>query len=243
MGHTTHLKMYKINAYKCRPESANIEPLSIKREWMDQTTDAHAYKCFPVGLTNSLGWGISFPEDITFIWDGISDTTPDHVKILAGHKYAYTGRANATVSFNTGLAFKTEDNVSLLQIPVPNLFRDGIQPFTTIISSSFFGGELPSALRVTRPNVEITIKANTPIVAVVPISLGELNNSEIILMDDSEFPPSKVDGEAYSQAVGEINKAGKWSNFYRDAIDHLGNSIGKHEVKALRLKLIDKRTK
>lgn len=240
---TTSQEMYKVNAYKCRPDSANIEPLSIKREWMDETVDAHAYKCFPVSLTNGLGWSLSFPEDITFIWDGISDTMSDHVKILSGNKYAYTDRANATVSFNTGLIFKTEENVSLLQMPVPNLFRDGIQPFTTIISTSFFNGELPSALRITRPNVEITIKANTPFITLVPISLTELNNSEIVLMDDSEVPPSSVDGDEYSKTIGEINRSGKWSNFYRDAVDHLGNSIGKHEVKALRLKVTDKRTK
>lgn len=233
--------MYNINVYQVKPDAAIVEPLSIKREWMDNTVDAHAYKCFPVSLTNGLGWGLSFPEDITFIWDGISDTTPDHVRVISGHKYVYTERANATLSFNTGLVFKTDENVSLLQMPVPNLFRDGIQPFTTIISTSFFNGELPCAIRITKPNVEITIKANTPIVSILPISLSDLNNSEMYLMNSKEMPPVKVDGAEYSKAIGEINKAGKWSNFYRDAVDHLGNIVGKHEVKALRLKLIDKR--
>lgn len=232
--------MYSIDVYKTGQNSANLSPLSIKREWMDQTVDAHAYKCFPVSLTNGLGWGLSFPEDITFIWDGISDTTGDHVKILKGHKYVYTERANATVSFNTGLVFKTEEDLSLLQIPVPNYFRDGIIPFTTIISTSFFSGELPCALRVTRPNVEITIKANTPIVSILPISLTNLNNSEIVVKDVSLMPKSSIDGAEYSKAVVDINKSGRWSNFYRDAVDHLGRSVGRHEVKALRLRVRDK---
>jgi hypothetical protein len=233
--------MHSINVYKVKENSANLEPLSIKRDWMDETVDGHAYRCFPVSLTNGLGWGLSFPEDITFIWDGISDTTPNHVKVLSGHKYVYTERANATLSFNTGLVFKTDEDTSLLQIPVPNLFRDGIQPFSTIISTSFFSGELPCALRITRPNTEITIKANTPVVSILPISLSGLNNSEIVLWDADKMPPTKVDGESYSKAIGEINQRGKWSNFYRDAVDHLGNSVGRHEVKALRLKIVDKR--
>lgn len=233
--------MYSVNVYKTRENSASLEPLGIKRDWMDQTVDAHAYKCFPVSLTNGLGWGLSFPEDITFIWDGISDTSPDHVKVISGHKYVYTERANATLSFNTGLVFQTNEDVSILQMPVPNLFRDGMQPFTTLISTSFFKGELPCAIRITRPNVEITIKANTPIVSILPISLTQLNNSEMILMGLDKIPSNFFqDGEAYSKAIGEYNKAGKWSNFYRDAINHLGQSVGKHEVKALRLKTIDR---
>ena len=78
--------MVKLKAYKTKDLSATILPLSVKRDWMDETWEAHAYKCFPVSLTNQMGWAMSFPEDITFIWDGISDSTPDHVKILAGEK-------------------------------------------------------------------------------------------------------------------------------------------------------------
>ncbi len=234
----------QFDVYKIREDAANIAPLSIKREWMEDTVDAHAYKCFPVSLTNALGWGLSFPEDITFIWDGISDTLSHHVKVLQGEKYVYTERANATISFNTGLLFKTEQNMSILQMPVPNLFRDGVQPFTTIISTSFFKGELPCAWRITRPNTEITIKANTPIISILPISLTELQNSEAVIKNASDLPFTFwQDGSKYSEVVGEINKSGKWSNFYRDAVNHLGKSIGSHEVKALRLKVVDRTNK
>ncbi len=232
--------MFKFEVYKVREDAANISPLSIKRDWMDDTVDAHAYKCFPVSLTNGLGWGLSFPEDITFIWDGISDTLSHHVKILQGEKYVYTERANATISFNTGLLFKTDPDVSILEMPVPNFFRDGVQPFTTLISTSFFKGELPCAWRITRPNVEITIKANTPIISILPISLTQLQNSEAHLKQIYDLPNDFFkEGPQYSEAVSEINKSGKWSNFYRDAVNHLGISIGNHEVKALRLKVVD----
>jgi len=36
----------------------------------------------------------------------------------------------------------------------------------------------------------------------------------------------------------KINKEGKWSNFYREAINHKGQKIGNHEVKAIRLETI-----
>jgi hypothetical protein len=212
--------------------------MPIKRGWMDDTVDAHAYKCFPVSLTNGLGWSLSFPEDITFIWDGISDTLADHVTILSGEKWAYTTRANATISFNTGLMIKTQENVSLLAMPAPNFFIPGAQAFTTIMSTSFYKGELPCAWRITEPNKEITIKAGTPIISILPISLTELNNSEATIRDLSDLPNGFFPSSEYSEIVYEINKSGKWSNFYRDAVDHKGNSIGSHEAKALRFKVI-----
>jgi hypothetical protein len=229
--------MIKIRAYRKQKDSADISQLSVKRDWMDETWESHAYKCFPVSLTNQLGWGISFPEDISFIWDGISDSSSDHIKILSGLKYAHAGRGNATVSFNTGITFKTDENISLLTMPVPNYLRDGIQPFTTLMSTSFFNGELPCALRVTRPNTEITIKANTPIFSIIPINLEQIQDSEIIFEDPSLLPELSFDSKAYGEEVYKINMSGRWTNFYRDAVDHLGNILGKHQIKAVRLKV------
>jgi hypothetical protein len=232
--------MIEFEVYKVRQDAADISPLSVKRDWMDATHDAHAYKCFPVSLANGLGWGLSFPEDITFIWDGISDTLPHHVKILSGEKYVYPDRANATISFNTGLMFKTSPDYTLLQMPVPNQHIDGVSPFTTLISTSFFKGELPCAWRITRANQEIIIKAGTPVISILPISLTNIQNSELYLKKHQDLPFDFFkDGPGYAEKVADINKSGNWSNFYRDAVNHRGESVGEHEVKALRLKVIE----
>ena len=229
--------MYSIDVYKYRKDLANIETLSIKREWMDKTYEGHAYHCFPVSLANQLGWFISFPEDITFIWDGISDSIPDHVKILSGEKYAYSGRANGTISFNTGLMFNTKENITILSMPVPNLFIDGATPFTTLLNTSFFAGELPCALMITKPNKIITIKAGTPIIAIIPINLSLLQNSEINIKSYEDLPQDliSVNSQEYSQAVYIKNREGKWTDFYRNATDHEGNKIGNHQVKVIKL--------
>lgn len=233
--------MDNIKVFRTKEGLGILEPLSAKREWMDNTFESHAYKCFPVSLSNQLGWGISFPEDISFIWDGISDSSPDHVKILSGQKYAYSGRANGTISFNSGLVFKTDTNLSLLSMPVPNLFIDGAVPFTTIMSSSFFTGPLPIAWMITKPNEVITIKAGTPVVAVLPIDLSSLNNSEMVFQDISKFPQNQYnnvfDPNEYMETIKRLNNSGDWSNFYRDAVDHLKRKIGSHQVKSIRLKV------
>ncbi len=227
--------MYKVTAYK-NNNSANISQINIKRDWMDNTVDGHAYKCFPVTLANGLGWGLSFPKDISFVWDGISDTSGNHVKILEGEEYCYTERANATISFKTGIVFETDKDVSLLQMPVPNMFIDGAQAFTTIISTSFFKGEFPCALRITKPFTKITIKANQPFISIVPISLSYLQNS-IIEIDNYKNIKNNVvlKEEEHVKIVKEKTDSGKWTNFYRDAVNYKGQKIGEHEVKAIRL--------
>lgn len=54
--------MHKIKAYTIRDGYGEVLPLSIKRDWMDNTWESHAYKCFPVGLTNQLGWEYLFQK-------------------------------------------------------------------------------------------------------------------------------------------------------------------------------------
>jgi hypothetical protein len=39
----------------------------------------------------------------------------------------------------------------------------------------------------------------------------------------------------------ELNQRGEWTHFYRDATDEKRNKVGNHEIKAFRLKTIDKR--
>ena len=225
------------DVYKVYPnQSANIQPLGVKREWMDETSDKHAYHCFPVSLSNTLGWGISFPIDIEFIWDGISDSTDTHVKVLKGNEYVSTSRANATISFNTNLVIRTEENVSMLAMPTPNWPIDGVWPFTTLISTSFFKGTFPIAWRITKANEIITIPAHTPVASIIPISLSNLNNSIATIKGYSDLPKDFFPKEDYGKIVSDINKSGKWTDFYRNAVDHKNNKIGSHEVKSLRLK-------
>jgi len=231
--------LIKIDAYKTAEFSANVRPLSAKRDWMDETAHNHAYRCFPLTLSNQAGWGLSFPEDITFMWDGITSTSSDNVKVLQGQQYCETGRGHATINFKTNLTFVTDKDYSLLSFPVPNHFVDGASAVTSILSTSFFEGPLPVAWKITRPFAPITIKANDPIIAIMPISLTQLNNSTINLREGHDAPLIKRDIpltlEGAMAAAEKANAEGKWTDYYRDAVDYMGNVLGEHEVKSIKL--------
>ena len=206
---------------------------------MDDTPEKHAYMCFPLNLTNRLGWGISFPEDIRFIWDGVTDTTPDHVKILEGHQFVGTSRGNATVSFTSGLRFMTDEDTSMLAMPVPNQFVRGAQSYTTLISTSFYFHMLPLAWRLTEPNVEIYIPAGTPVASVMPVSLtGLQDNYELNISDETPDHTYWDEVRKYGDETIIKNGVGDWSKMYRDALNYKGEVVGKHETKSIKLKTV-----
>ena len=231
--------MNEIKIYKVSPKAANIEQTKMNRDWLEDLPDRHGYKCFPMALANTLGWTLSFNEDIEFEWDGITDTTPNHLAIYKGESIANPNRGSATISFDSSLIFKTDENTSILSIAVPNYWRDGIQPYTSIISTSFFKFPLPIAWRITKPNHRFVIKAGEPIITVIPISVKGLMDYEVNLYDIEDKPQWLEYAKDYGKAVGDMNKKGFFSNFYRNATDHLGSALGKHEAQAIKLKTFD----
>lgn len=218
---------------------ASIEQLSGARSWMDQTPDKHAYMCFPMSISNRLGWGISFPKDIRVIWDGIVDTSPDHVKILEGEEYVNNARGNATLSFLSGMLIRTDKDTSTMAMPVPNQFIRGAHCYTSIISTSFYLHEFPLAWRITEPDIEIHIPAGTPVAAVLPISLKNLQESYSMEYIDELMPAAYWDEiKKYGDEITIRNGVGDWSKMYRDALNYNGDKIGDHELKSIKLKKV-----
>lgn len=231
--------MNNIKAYKIGSTSANIEQLSVKRDWMDETAGKHAYRCFPVTLANTVGWGLSYPEDIVVVWDGIRGTEPDHIKVLSGNKYVTGENGSGTVRINTNIYFETDENTSIMMYQPPNMFIENGQAMTSIVSSGWYDNPVPVVWRIERPNVEFVIKANQPFIAFMPISLGKLKDVEVDIYKKTLDEDRRRENQEYDKKFKENTQSGQWSDFYRNATDHNGNSLGSHEVKSLRLKTND----
>jgi hypothetical protein len=86
----------------------------------------------------------------------------------------------------------------------------------------------------------VSIKAGTPLATIIPISLSDLNNSSIEIFDYQDNDGKRLqDNISYGQASSEINSSGKWTDWYRDAVNEKGESLGNHEVKVLKLYVND----
>ena len=232
--------MFKISVEKTAGALFDIAPMSIKRDWMNETSEGHAYRCFPVTQANVVGYSIFCNEDINFFWDGINDQTPNHIEIIKAPEGSYGGRGQSSISFNTGLVFRTEKNVSLFTINPVNYFSNDFETMSNIVSTSFYDNPLPLAIKAKSPNKNVIIEAGTPLATIIPISLSNLNNSSIEIVDYKDEDRKRLEANiSYGDASQVINSAGKWTDWYRDAVNEKGETLGEHEVKALRLSVED----
>lgn len=231
--------MFNISVEKMQGNPFIISPMSIKRDWMDDTSENHAYRCFPVTQANVVGWSLSCSENIEFIWDGINDQTDKHIEIFSPQG-AYSGRGQSSISLNTGLIFRTDKDVSILTINPVNYFNEDFETMSNLISTSFFDNPLPLAIKAKRANEKIIIKAGTPIATIIPISLSFLNNSSIKIFDYKDEDNKRMEANrSYGEASQVVNSSGKWTDFYRDAVNEKGKTLGDHEVKVLKLSVED----
>jgi len=218
--------MYKVDGYKDneRLVSAKIRPLGPKRDWMHSMT----YNCTPITVANSLGYGIYFDEDISFSWDG---DRKNPAEAILGKQYVWSGRGEGTVSFNTNLILRTEPEVSMLTMPVPNEFIDGAEVITTVLSTSVFTGSFPIVWKLHEANREYFVPAGTNVACVLPISISQFKDSNVEIFSDI-YPPDKrvQDRQEYLDVIQAAVAAGKPRlKMYKKAVDEKGNSLGYHE--------------
>jgi hypothetical protein len=234
--------MLNISVEKTMNSNIEIRPMSIKRDWMDNTAQGHAYRCFPVTQANVIGWSLSSTKDIRFTWNGTIDQTSDTVTITEGSDFAYTGRGQGTVSFNTGLVFKTESNISLFTINPVNYFNNDFEVMSSLVSTSFYDNPIPLAIRAKTPNQEIIIKAGSPLATIIPISLTSLDNTSIEIFDYVDKNNKRANAnKKYGEAAQAINQTGGWTDWYRNAVNEKGDILGEHETKTLKLSVKDSR--
>jgi hypothetical protein len=234
--------MFNISVEKMHGALFDIAPMSIKRDWMDATSEGHAYRCFPVTQSNVVGWSLSCAQDIEFVWDGTNDQTPDHIEIISAPEGSYSGRGQSSISFNTGLVFRTDQDVSLFTINPVNYFNEDFETMSNLISTSFYDNPLPLAIKAKSANKNVTIKAGTPVATIIPISLSSLNNTSIELLDYKDEDRKRINANiSYGEAAQVVNSSGQWTDWYRDAINENGDTVGSHEVKVLRLSVSDNR--
>lgn len=226
---------YTIKAYM-QDDSVLLEPLSFRREWFDKTLGKMAYLCLPLSSANPIGWGIAFQKDISFIWDGEFENFSEHVKILSGEEYIRVQK-NRTLAIQPYFSLSTDQNITMLLNPVPNQFSDEWATISLTFSTGFYHDAIIPAITILKANKVITIKAGTPVAAMLPVSLSELNNSkmELYSWDEKDF---SVYNQDYTDALATSEYLGKPVNLYRRGFNHKNEKIGKHEIKLLKLKTV-----
>jgi hypothetical protein len=225
--------MYKVDAYldgKNTP-TAKIEQLKMKRDWMHHSI----YHCTPLSLANTFGYGVYFDQDISFTWDG---DVLNPAKAILGKEIIGEDRGGGTVSFHTNLLFTTDENTSLLTMPVPNQELKHATVLTSLLSTSFFTSNIPIVWKLQKANYEYVVPAGTYVAALLPISLAVFQETEInIHLDDGLNKKQVHQQKEYLEALRIGQKEKKFKRLYERSINHLGEKIGTHEVENFDMKV------
>lgn len=217
-------------------DSFDVRPGNIKRDILNETYSAHGYMCQPVSTAGLNGWEFVLKEDVTFIWDGISDSSADHVKILSktvlddGNIFIDTGTANATIAFNLSTIIETDPDHYVYLMGPPNYFIDGVQPMNAILQSNWYHfNSIQFCWRITRANEEITIPAGTPFMFMM--------NYPKNLLESTTFTVREATSEE-SERMESYNS--KRSEFYENSEDWKWHQMYKHGVESPHTKHLSK---
>jgi hypothetical protein len=183
--------------------------------------------CQPVSTAGLNGWEFVLQRDIKFIWDGISDSSREHVTILEGGAnedgsvFVDTGTANATISFQVNAVIETDPDHYVWLMGAPNYFIDGVQPMNALLQSNWYHyNTIQFCWKITRANEEITIPAGTPFMFMMNYPKNLLESTEFNIHDMDEAGLKRV--FSYGDKRDEFyatHEPWKWHQMYKHGIE------------------------
>lgn len=222
----------RVTLTKTHQLAPELRPGNVRRDWMDDTYNKHAYRCLPLTEANTSGWELILQRDIQVIWKG-GTSVPE---IIGGADFNGRDVANCNkvgmIDFHVGYAFGTEEGYSTWLSGAPNYFVDGAVPLCASIPSSWWPDEVQFNWRITKVNEPVIFPAGMPFVFVQFYDNRLMPSVEFITEYLWEKPDLMDSRSAYHKAKMEKIQKEPWSwmNGIRTGLDEKGNAIGpRHE--------------
>lgn len=158
-----------------------IRPAEAKREWMDRTADAFAYRCLPLNIANAHGWEVLAPSSFEAMWNGGSNRADLTIRMIGQHEPAYAPVSlfgNGVLTIHMHGLFRTPPGWNLWVSGPPNLPKDGIYPLTGIVETDWSPYTFTMNWQVTRPHHWIRFDKGEPVCFFFPVRRGLLESIE-----------------------------------------------------------------
>lgn len=224
--------MTKITLTKTHQNPPNIQQSRLKRDWMDETYNKHAYKCLPMSAANVNGWELILQQDVVVQWDG--GNTPPRVlegEFLGGRPVVVPSIIGI-ISFTTGWAINTEEGYDTWITGSPNYFIDGAAPLSATIPSSWWPDEFNMNWKITKIGEPVKFEAGMPFMFFNIYNNNLLENTEVIVENLWDKPELMAKRQSYGDAKMKKlhEQPWTWMNGIRSGLDENGNQIGpKHD--------------
>jgi hypothetical protein len=162
--------MINVTLTRTHQNPPEIKKGSVRRSWMDETYQKHAYKCLPLTEANTSGWEVLLQQDVVVQWDG-GYSVP---RVLSGETMTFSVGGSTyersivqpsiigIMSFNVGWTFSTPENIATWVSGSPNYFIDGAVPLTAHIPSSWWPDEFNMNWKITTVGQPVRFPAGMP---------------------------------------------------------------------------------
>lgn len=220
--------MTKVILSRTHNNSVEIRQSRLKRDWMDNTYNKHAYQCTPVTTANVSGWEMILPEELVVIWDG--GASPARIVsggVHNGFNFAHSN-IHGMISIATGWAINTEEGYSLWTTGSPNYYVDGASPMTASIPSSWWPDEVQTNWVIHKVNEPVVFPKGSPFLffTIYPTDLLPSVEFEVVnRWDNKELEESR---RKYNDLKMQNSKDKPWTwvKGIKTGLDADGNKIG-----------------
>lgn len=217
-----------------------IRQSSVRRDWMDDTYNKHAYKCLPLTEANTSGWEMILQQDVVVQWDG-GLSVP---RVISGEFATFSVNGQeyqkaivmpsivGMMSFTTGWTFSTPENIWTWISGSPNYFIDGAVPLTASIPSDWWPDEFNMNWKITKIGEPVTFHEGMPFMFFQFYDRRLMPSIEIEVENYWDKPELMDARESYGEA--KMKKVQEqpwtWMGGIRTGLNEKGERIGpKHD--------------
>lgn len=146
----------------------------LRRDWFDDPY----YFCLPITFANQMGFVIVSLFDFNVRWDGgkskesltiSSDNIIEDGVHGTEKQKVYSFFHNGTFTISHDFVLRTPPGTNLFVTQPPNFFIPGVSTMSAVIESDNLRRDFTYTLKVTVPNIDISIKAGDMLAMILPI--------------------------------------------------------------------------
>lgn len=191
----TEEKSVLLEAYAVNDQPQKLISAGARRDWMDDFTDRHAYRCLPLAIANTYGWQLILPVNVTAEWNG--GRAREDLMITCPHRHqAVSHFRNGVLTFDVAYIFRTAPGYHLLVTGPTNTFKDGIAPMTAVIETDWLPYTFTFNYQFTRPG-RVTWEAGEPYVQICVIAANLQDEIVPVIRDLRDNPQLEADHQAW----------------------------------------------
>lgn len=209
-----------------------IRAAAHRRDWMDATREAFAYRCLPLNIANAHGWELLAGCGFEAVWNGGPEAQDVSVTADAGsdaQDLPVTLFGHGVLTFHVEGLLRTPPGWNLWLGGPPNRPKDGIAALGGVIETDWSPYTFTMNWRFTRPGQRVRFEAGEPIGFFFPLPRDLLDQvrPRIAPMQDEpelerrylQWSASRNDFHARLADQPEVSPAQGWQKFYFRGVD------------------------